>query len=319
LQFIQGFAMHVGTLRDKMRPLPPMKLIKFLLLLLLTSLTPPPCSAADPALQGSLERVYLDWRGAIIAKSMETWTRSTAHYRQMTTRNLITSQKLRYPDALFDLPMQPPDIVPLKLLEVEAVGPTAHLVYYGRVDLGLGIESKDLPEALLVLKFYQEKSGWKFDTSRMIRLDDAPEMKRQVQDKQPEFLKTPSFTPSGVVPTTPEACRNPDYVAALRIEAMGYEVTATMNGVVYPTVADDAVQQLIIGGLVRGDNPLKLHLKPLPIPQGEQRVLEVQAVVINGQEKKPTTRVFFWNPGDIPPAENVELMVKVNIGTLNGR
>ncbi len=311
--------MHNCLFRDKMGAVPLMNSIhRLLFLVLFISFSPSSSFANDPVLQGNLERVYLDWRGAIIAKSIDTWTRSTALYRQMTARNLIISQKLRYPDALFDMPMQPPDIVPLKLIEVEAVGPTAHLVYHGRVDIGLGIESKDLPEALLILKFYQEKTGWKFDTSRMIRLEDAPELKKQLQSGQLEFLKGLAFTPSGIVPATPAACRMPDYVAALRIEAMGYEVTATLNAVTYPTVADDAVQQLIIGGLVRGENPLKLHLKPLPIPEGEQRVLEVQTIIINGQEKKPTTRVFLWNPGDIPPPENVELKVQVNIGTLKG-
>jgi hypothetical protein len=287
-------------------------------LALLACIVPPLHADADPALRADLERVYLDWRGAIMAKSISTWTRSTALYRQMSARNLIISQKLRYPDAIFDLPMQPPDIVPLKLIEAEAVGPTAHLVYKGRVNLGLDIDEKDLPEALLVLKFYQENSAWKFDTSRMIRLTDAPEMQKDLASGRMEFLKQPAFTPSGIVPATPKPCRAPDYVAALRIEAMGYDVIATMNGVDYPNVRDDAVQQLIIGGLVRGDNSVKLQLKPLPIPDGEQRVLEVQVVVITGEEKKPTQRVFLWNPGDTAPPETIELKVPVNIATLKG-
>ena len=292
-------------------------LFLFLPLALVACLAPPATRAAEPGLQGKLERVYLDWRGAIMAKSMDTWTRSTAIYRQMTARNLIISQKLRYPDAIFDLPMQPPDILPLKLIEVEAVGPTAHLVYFGRVNLGLDIESKDLPESLLLLKFYQEPAGWKFDTSRLIQLADAPEIKKQLQGDKLEFLKEPAFTPSGTVPATPKPCRAPDYVAALRIEAMGYEVEATMNGVDYPMVRDDAVQQLIIGGLVRGDNSIKLHIKALPIPDGEERVLEVQVVIITGEEKKPINRVFRWSPEAAPP-ESVELPVKVNIATLKG-
>ena len=97
-----------------------------LLLTLLPLLACPPSPAAeDAALRTSLEKVYHDWRSALINKNMDAWKRSTALSRQVVTRNLIISGGQTYPDSIFEIPIQPPDITRLRLLECEAKGPTA--------------------------------------------------------------------------------------------------------------------------------------------------------------------------------------------------
>jgi hypothetical protein len=274
----------------------------------------PAASAADDdnaALRVTLDKTYTEWRSALLARNLAAWRTCTTTYRQVLTYNLVTSQKQRYPDAVFDLPVTPPDVLKLKLLEIEAVGETAHLIYFGKMDLGLGDDSSAIPENLLVLKFFKEKDGWKFDSTKFINLADNPEMRESCQRGNPEFLKHPPFNPPGKAPAVPKVCKVPEKVAALRIQAFGYEVLANVNGYDGTPVVDTAEQQLIIGGLARGDNDVRLEVKTLPIPEGEERYLEVEAVLLTGDEKKPTVRVFDWLPKEsvVPPVVNLKVVV----------
>jgi hypothetical protein len=198
------------------------------------------------------------------------------------------------------------------------VGETAHLIYFGKIDLGLGDEPSAIPENLLVLKYFKEKDGWKFDSTKFINLADNPEMRDSCQRGSPEFLKHPPFNPPGKAPAVPKLCKEPEKVAALRIQCFGYEVLATVNDFDGTPVVDTAEQQLIIGGLRRGDNEVKLQIKTLPIPDGEERYLEVEAVLLTGEEKNPTVRVFDWVPKEtvVPPV--VSLTVPVNNLTMKG-
>ncbi|MDB6139502.1 MAG: hypothetical protein JWO94_2574 [Verrucomicrobiaceae bacterium] len=292
-----------------------------LLLLCLTAwlIIPHPVAQADEdALRVTLDKVYKEWRTALLAKSLDAWKRSTSTYRQVVSRNLIISQGQAYPDALFDLPVAPPDVFKLKLLEAEAVGPTAHLIYFGKVDLGLGVGPDQIPNNLLALKFFNENGAWKFDSSKFINLNDSPDIREACENGRPEFLKHAPFNPPGVLPAIPKPCGKPDKVAALRIEAMGYEVTAHINGFDYPTVIDNATQEVIIGGLAHGDNDLTLNLKALPVPDGEERVLNVQALMVTRDPKHPMIKVFDWKPRFHPAEPNVKLNVSLNNITMKG-
>jgi len=275
-------------------------------------------AADDEALRASLDKVYKDWRNALVARSLEDWKRSTTTYRQVVSRNLIISQGVAYPDALFDLPVAPPDVFKLKLLEVEAVGPTAHLIYYGKVDLGLGVSADKIPNNLLALKFFNENGQWKFDSSKFINLNDSPDIRTACENGRPEFVKHPPFNPPGVLPAVPKPCGKPEKVAALRIEAMGYEVTAHVNRFDYPTVIDNATQEIIIGGLSVGDNDLVLDIKALPVPEGEGRVLNVQAMMVGRDPKKPMIKVFDWTPRYHPAEPTMRLNISLNNMTMKG-
>ena len=270
------------------------------------------------ALRGTLDKIYTEWRSALLARNVVAWRTCTTAYRQVYTRNLIISQKHRYPDAVFDLPVTPPDVRKLKLLEVEAVGETAHLIYFGKIDLGLGDEASGIPDNLLVLKYFKEKDGWKFDSTKFINLADTPEMRESCQRGNPEFLKHPPFNPPGKAPAVPKLCKEPEKVAALRIQAFGYEVLATVNGYDGTPIVDTAEQQLIIGGLSRGENAVQLQVKAIPVPEGEDRYLEVEAVLLTGDEKNPTTRVFDWIPKEATVPPFVNLNVVVNNLTMKG-
>lgn len=289
----------------------------FLACLLFLPLVPCPALAAEDAeLRAALEKTYHGWRSALINKDVYAWQRATSLYRQTVTRNLIISGKQPYPDSVFAIPIQPPEITKLRLLECEARGPTAHLVYFGRVDLGL--DAEEVPENILQLKFVNENGAWKFDTTRFMNLEDAPEVRAALKNGKADFLNEPSFTPSGIAPPVPPQCRQPEYVAALQIQSYGYEVAASMNGFHYPVVADNAEQQLIIGGLAWGKNDLTLKVKPLPVPPDAERFLEVNALIITGKQDKPQVRIFSWETKVPSPPAEIVLPVWVSNGTLKG-
>ena len=292
----------------------------FLTLCCTLALLPSPQARGDEAeLRSSLLKVYSEWRSALLAKNLTAWRTCTTAYRQVQTHNLIVSQRLRYPDAIFELPVTPPDPLRLKLLEVEANGPTAHLIYFGKIDLGIGQgDVAEIPENLLVLKYFQDRGAWKFDSTKFINLADNPDMREACVRGNPEFLKHPPFNPPGVVPATPKPCKEPEKAAMLRVQAIGYEVIPTVNGYVGTPIVDTEEQQLLIGGLNRGDNEAVLQIKEIPIPEGEERYLEVEAVLMHDQPGQAVTRVFDWIPKVKPVPSSVKLNIIVNNSTQRG-
>lgn len=285
------------------------------LLILLSLLAAPACPAAeDKALRAALEKTYHDWRSALVNSDLAAWQRATSKYRQMVTRNLIISGNQPYPDAIFQIPLRPPEITNLRLLEAETKAATAHLVYFGKVDLG--VEADKIPENILILKFIKEGEEWRFDTTRFMNLEGVPDVRASLQNGVADFLDKPEFNPSGVVPPTPAPCGKPEYVATLQIQSFGYETAASLNGFEYAAIADNAEQQLIIGGLAKGENSLKLKIKPLPVPEGVERLLEVGAIVLTGRQDKPGIQVFSWEHKSAEPPSEITLPVWVNRTTL---
>jgi len=275
-------------------------------------------SAEETDLRLSLERVYQEWRSALLARNLTAWRTCTTTYRQVLTRNLIVSQKQRYPDAVFALPVTPPDVRKLALMETEAVGDTGHLIFFGKIDLGISEEAADVPDNLIVLKFFREQGLWKFDSSRFLNLADNIELRDACRRGSTEWAKHSPFNPPGTLPAVPKLCKEPEKVSALRIQAYGYEVLANVNGYDNTPVFDSAEQQLIIGGLLRGENALKLQVKELPIEKDDERFLQVEAVLVNNDEAKPTIRVFEWTPKEQPVPPVVNLTITINNLTQKG-
>lgn len=269
----------------------------------------------DAELRVALEKVYYDWRGAIINQDTAAWQRATSRYRQVMTKNLILSQRQVYPDAVFEVPIRPPELTQLRRLEVQAVGPTAHMIYFGKVDLGLDAES--VPDNLLILRFLKEGNEWKFDTTRYMNLAGVPEIRAALAGGgDPDFLDKPEFNPPGYVPPVPKECGVPDYMAAYHIQSYGYAATPHLNGFDYPAVEDNAENQLIIGGLMKGKNDFKLDLKATPVPEGEERYFEVNVMVITPNGEKPAVPVLKWSTKDANPPASQDLPLWVNSSTL---
>ncbi len=261
-------------------------------------------------LQAVLEKVYLKWRDAMLRKDAKAWAANISRYRQTVIRNSVVSERQPFPDAVFASGGQPPALGGLRLLEAQAVGDTAHLVYFGRIDMG---QDKELiRENILKLKFFRENGTWKYDSNRISRLDGAPEVLKSLQEgKRPDFLDTPEYTPPGSMPPPPPLCRIPDYKAGCKLETFGYETTMSMNGVNYEPVRDGLDQQILIGGLVNGHNEITLHIKPVPRPEGENGTLQIRVYLLSKDSSKPGTEVLRWQAPESGAPAKVTLPIEV--------
>lgn len=275
-------------------------------------------SAQDAALQPRLEKAYQQWRAAVIKQDPHAWAAAITRYRQVVTRNLIVSQKQPFPSAVFAVPLDPPDITGLKLLEAQAVGETAHLLYFGKVNMGG--DADKIPDAVLMLKFLNDQGAWKFDSTKLLRLTEQPELATQIRNGgKLDFLDWPQFTPPGKAPAVPVLCDVPDNVAGCTLQSYGYETRMDINGFAYPAMQDHAEKLFVIGGLKDGSNSLTLEVKPTEIPAGEERLLQLDFFVLRGKGKDPV-RVFHYETKAADVASPVRLTIPISADVLeNGR
>jgi hypothetical protein len=262
---------------------------------LLTLFTPlsSPGKDGDQTLRPVLERAYNQWRQAMIAQDARAWAASITQYRQVVTRNLIVSQRKAFPASVFQVPVEPPPVDGLRLLEAQGVGSTAHLLYFGKVNAGG--DPALIPDSILMLKFFKEDTGWKFDSSKLMKLQEQPQLLAELKKGgAPDFLDRPEFTPPGKAPTVPAICKSPENVAACTIQSFGYETRMTINGFSYPVMADQAEKALVIGGLDNGTNELVLTVKPTNIPKGEKRLLQVDLFLAPSKDGASGLRVFHY-------------------------
>lgn len=289
-----------------------MNFVRLLVLLLLTGGILR-AEDAELELRRQLERTYASWKQALIAADLTGWQQSTAAHRQMLTRNLIVSQKQPFPHALFAIPMRPPEIATLRFLGAPVKGNTANLFYFGKVDLGLGVPPSEIPDSLLILKFVRESTGWKFDTTQLMNLGSAPDIQAALKNGgRATFLDDPALAPTGQVPPVPKACPSPDRIAVLQIASFGYTTRTAVNGFDVATVQDNAEEHLVIGGLKNGDNPLTVETKQTPVPDGAERSLEINAIILTGEQKRPTIQVFSWKADKHPVPEFQKMMILVH-------
>jgi len=95
-------------------------------------------SASDLDLRLSWKRAPRNWRSARRARNPTAWRSWTTTYRQGRLRNLTASQKQRYPDAVCSPAGDPAGRAQAGANgKLEAVGETAHLIDFGKIDLGL--------------------------------------------------------------------------------------------------------------------------------------------------------------------------------------
>lgn len=247
----------------------------------------------DVALRATLEHAYNVWRQAMSRGDARAWAGAITRYRQTTIRNAIVSERQPFPAAVFAAKSAPPPIEDLRLLEVQAVGDTAHLVYFGKIDLG---QDKDLlKDNLLKLKFGREDGVWRYDSNRITSLDNSPGTRKKLQaGEAPDFLDTPEYTPPGSLPPVPPLCRVPDHKGGYKVESFGYETTVSMNGFDSAPVEDGLDQQVITGGLVNGRNEITLRIKPVPVPQGEKASLQIRVYTLTNASDEPVAEVLRW-------------------------
>lgn len=270
-----------------------------------------PAKQPSPELQPALEAAYYVWRNAMIQKDFQAWQGATASSRQMETRNRIVSQRLRYPAALFAIPVQAPELPQLVLLNIFANGDTANAIYFGKPDFGLGAD-ETISDNFLVLKFIREAGQWKFDNLRIIKFGNDPDILLKIRNQDFSFLQNPTFQPTGVAPPVPKAVDPPAYLAELWIAANGFDVTVNINnGKHRSQIKNDDGRDLVIGGLVKGQNTISLLIKPVPTESALPKRLEVGVYATEGADQ-PAKRVFHYapDPAKVPPSYSVSITVR---------
>jgi len=274
-------------------------------------------------LRRELDRVYSDWRASLETKSLGNWQRATAAHRQMSIRNLIVSQQQAFPSAMFAVPMKPPETALLRFVDVKVNGPTASLIYFGKVDLGVA-DPSEIPDNLLYLNFVKEESGWKFDTTRLVNLEAMPDVRAALKTGgNSAALDNPELLPTGVVPPVAKPCPMPDRIGVLQVESFGYQTDANVNGFDVASVTDNAEEHIIIGGLRDGVNPLKLQIKQVPLPpeapKDAERILRISAIILTGEQQRPVIEVFDWTPQAAVADGPQDLVIHVSRITMRQR
>lgn len=267
-------------------------IVRVLSFLLFSSLIVNLSAKESSGMSQELQKVYQQWRQTMLRKDYKGWKQVTAYARQIETRNLVVSQKKRFPSAMFALPMKPPALDGLRLLQAKAKGPTAVAVYFGKADLDV---KGAVPSSLLVLRYLKEGNQWKF--YRLAMMSQLPQdVIGDIGANRLGFLKDAAFQPSGKAPRIQKPCEAPDYMADIHLITYGFDTTVTVNGISVHEASDTHGTQLVIGGLKKGKNTIQVQGKRLGRSASGDRNLKVSVHLKTGNKKSPAVQVFEFRP-----------------------
>lgn len=228
----------------------------------------------DNSIRVSIESAYAAWSASMAAADLAKWEETTAFSRQVETRNRIVSQKRQFPQALFEDPVEAPSLAGLISLGVLSTGDTATSTYFGKANFGSepGVAISD---NLLVLHFLKEDGRWKFDNLRVVRIGNDGEILLQIRNSDFSFLQGEEFQPAPQLPPVPQPVEMPELVAEAWIDATGHEVKVTVNGHLTGTFSNVKASDLVMGGVKRGQNTVKIESRRLESAAGSSPRVEV--------------------------------------------
>ncbi len=260
-----------------------------------------PTSGEAQQLRQTLERVYRGAVSAMVSKNYDSWKLYTAKSRRVQTYNLVISQKQRWPEAMFDIPVAMPEIGTLGHLETFEKGDTATLIYYGKVDFGL-VEEGKIPNNILVLKFIREEGKWKFDNTRFVNLAENPAIAHKAEINDHSFLSDERFQPSGEAPEVPKPIASPDYPGEIWIAAIGYEVKVKLGELHQATVRNDLTSDVVMGGLWKDGREISVEVTELELDDEQEAERRVEVAVYAFPNRQKGKRVWHWKPepGKVP-------------------
>ncbi|MEP2777496.1 MAG: hypothetical protein ABJQ29_08190 [Luteolibacter sp.] len=236
--------------------------------ILATSLIFSLIGAANAELGTDLTKVYELWRDSMIKKDHRVWQQVTAPHRQAEVRNRIVSEKLPFPEAIFELPAPPPSLNGLKFLEASQNGPTAKAAYFGKIDFGVGGTPT---ENLLVLSFVRGAKSWLYDRADFVNLTALPDVRQELAKGDLSYLKgVPEAQPSGVVPPTPVAVNPATTIAKVYVFCPGREVQVQINKVSRHRFANAKEAEVVIGGARGGLNEVQYSVAKLEGGTGQE-------------------------------------------------
>lgn len=249
----------------------------------------------DPSLRPTLESAYQAWRTAIASNNLAQWEAATAFSRQIEIRNRIVSQRLPFPQALFEDPIGTPGLEGLIGLGVFSTGTTATSTYFGKANFGSS-DGVAVSDNILVLHFLREEGTWKFDNLRIVKIGNDAEILLKIRNADFSFLKDIEFQPAPQLPPIPQPVNTPDYIAEVWVDATGFEVTIEVNGHPTGTFSNIKISELVMGGIRSGQNSIKITTKLLENAGGASPKVEVAIYAARDPEAQ-ADRVYHYRPG----------------------
>jgi len=268
-------------------------------------------NAEGAALRAELERTYVSWLQAMRRGDVTAFGTHTSRYRQMCLQNEVKSLNQPWPAAVFKSIIQAPDVSKLTFIDAAAVGDTARVVYFGRVDFGL--DGTITPENPLIIRFLRENGVWKFDWIQYVNLGTDEPMRRDARAGGRKWLEGPEFQLTGRYPDLPKPCRTPYQIAALSIIARSCKVTVNVNnGSHIETVENNTGGRVITGGLQKGANLITI----IPVAGGTPAAPPLLSISIltRAESYRPSVKLWSWKPpepaGKWLPKYEVSVFVK---------
>ena len=206
------------------------------------------------------ETVYNTWRLSMVRGSESAWRATTSNSRQMKVRNLIVSQRGKFPRDFFSATHDTPKLE--NFVYVGALqgcnGYTMACTYLGQMQLGDG----KVAENAYVLEYVFEGNRWKLDQTRFFNLSQLPEVRKKLHNRDLSVLKeNDGFQPYTHIPTTPPACNAPELIGKVFVDCPGRNVEMTINGVSMHSFDDERRADVISGGLKRGTNTIAYKIQ----------------------------------------------------------
>lgn len=236
-------------------------------------------------LGAKLEKVYGQWRQAMVARDAATWQAVTAEARRMEVRNRLVSEKRPFPGGVFEVPAAPPALKGLRLVQAKQAGRTAKAVWFGKVDFGVGGEPTD---NLLVLSFVAEGNAWKYDTADFVSLAALPEVRKELAAGDDKYVReTKDFAPDGVVPAAAAPLAPAKYIAKVYVFCPGRDVQVQVNKISRHRFADTKSAEVVLGGAKDGINEVQYAIKRLEGGTGEEAMTVRVYLMSETQGVKP--------------------------------
>ncbi len=250
-------------------------------------------ASSSAQLAKPLSEVYNFWRKAMISKNYNAWKQITASHRKTAIRNRILSEKGNYPADIFKVPGTPPSLKGLKLLRARSKGVTAKLVYFGKVDFGVGGDPSD---NLLVLSFLYEGRGWKYDSAEFVNLSALKDVRAQLQAGNLSYVDNEAFMPDGKRPAQPVSVQRAKYIAKVYTFCPGREVRVTVNKISRHRFQDIQQSEVVIGGVRDAGNEIRYFIKDLPGYKGSDP-LTIRVYVFSQIPGVKPVKIFQYQVG----------------------
>lgn len=207
-----------------------------------------------------VEDIYNTWRVAMQRGNVSAWDSVTSTSRRMRIRNSIISQKGRFPQDFFRNQPAPPALEQFTYIGslAGANGNTLAATYIGMLQLGDG----KAEENAYVLQFINEKGVWTFDQANFFNLSKLPEVKKRLHAKDLTVLQEQDgFRPYNTMPAAPAACKSPELIGKVFVDAPGRDIEMRINGISAHSFNDERRADIISGGLKRGQNTISYSIR----------------------------------------------------------